>query len=110
MITPHSAGNDIAALMPKYITVKRGFFICAGMNPSLVYARQGLVADIICLFSCFIRNLPVVLALIRIRLYQLPELLPDLPERYHWNPDLRLLPLEARPFRHPYALLGTQRC
>ncbi|KAF4337595.1 uracil permease [Fusarium beomiforme] len=23
------AGNDIAALMPKYITVKRGFFICA---------------------------------------------------------------------------------
>jgi NCS1 family nucleobase:cation symporter-1 len=24
------AGNDIAALLPKYITVKRGFFICAG--------------------------------------------------------------------------------
>ncbi|CAF3543987.1 unnamed protein product [Fusarium graminearum] len=26
------AGNDIASLMPKYITVKRGFFICAVMS------------------------------------------------------------------------------
>lgn len=26
------AGNDIAALMPRYITVKRGFFICAGKD------------------------------------------------------------------------------
>ncbi|GKU06550.1 unnamed protein product [Fusarium langsethiae] len=26
------AGNDIAALMPKYITVKRGFFICAVLS------------------------------------------------------------------------------
>ncbi|KAM0420176.1 hypothetical protein ACHAPD_003745 [Fusarium lateritium] len=26
------AGNDIAALMPKYITVKRGFFICAAVS------------------------------------------------------------------------------
>lgn len=74
--------------MPKYITVKRGFFICAGMNPILLYTRQGLVADAISLFSCFIRNLPVVLALVCIRLYQLPELLPDLPQRHHWYPDL----------------------
>ena len=27
----YSAGNDIAALCPRYITVKRGFFVCAGM-------------------------------------------------------------------------------
>ncbi|CAG7986446.1 unnamed protein product [Penicillium olsonii] len=29
------AGNDIAALMPKYISIKRGFFICAGTKTSV---------------------------------------------------------------------------
>lgn len=34
-LTIASAGNDIAALMPRYITIKRGFFICAGMKEIL---------------------------------------------------------------------------
>lgn len=35
-LTALSAGNDIAALMPQYITIKRGFFICAGTSKVLL--------------------------------------------------------------------------
>jgi hypothetical protein len=58
--------------------------------------------------SSFVRNLPVVPALICSCLYQLPELVPNIPQRHFRYPDLRLLPHQAWSFRHPHALFGAQ--
>ncbi|KAI6764094.1 hypothetical protein HG530_007883 [Fusarium avenaceum] len=46
------AGNDIAALMPKYITVKRGFFICAAVFINFLSSYQIFLSAISGILIC----------------------------------------------------------
>ncbi|KAF5983413.1 uracil permease [Fusarium bulbicola] len=46
------AGNDIAALMPKYITVKRGFFICAAVFINFLSSYQIFLSAITGILIC----------------------------------------------------------
>ncbi|KAF5576618.1 uracil permease [Fusarium pseudoanthophilum] len=46
------AGNDIAALMPKYITVKRGFFICATVFINFLSSYQIFLSAITGILIC----------------------------------------------------------
>jgi hypothetical protein len=95
-LTYSSAGNDIAALLPKYITIKRGFFICAGKNTHTPPIKRNKKEPPLTKPSPLLRNLPLVPPSKRLNLHNLPIILPNLPLSNSRNPNLRLLPNPPR--------------
>jgi len=103
------AGNDIAALFPKYVTVRRGFFICAVLS-YCICPWYLLVSRALLLFKWHRnKSLTWYLYLVGFRnhLRILPLILPSLPRHHHRHPPSQLLPHWPRPNRrsgrlHPF--------
>ncbi|KAL4884893.1 permease for cytosine/purines, uracil, thiamine, allantoin-domain-containing protein [Aspergillus karnatakaensis] len=59
------AGNDIAALLPKYITVKRGFFICAvlsyAINPWYLLSSASVFINFLSSYQIFLSGITGIL-------------------------------------------------
>ncbi|KAL4799532.1 permease for cytosine/purines, uracil, thiamine, allantoin-domain-containing protein [Aspergillus venezuelensis] len=59
------AGNDIASLLPKYITVKRGFFICAvlsyAINPWYLLSSASVFIDFLSSYQIFLSGITGIL-------------------------------------------------
>ncbi|KAH6968132.1 permease for cytosine/purines, uracil, thiamine, allantoin-domain-containing protein [Fusarium avenaceum] len=76
------AGNDIAALMPKYITVKRGFFICAVLSyaicPWYLLSSAAVFINFLSSYQIFLSAISGILIcdyyLIRRGLFNIPML------------------------------------
>lgn len=103
-LTIASAGNDIAALMPRYITIKRGFFICAGMKGIFLSSRPAIEANGL---SPLIRNLSMVSPLHCCNLYYFPVVLPNLLVSHRRYSNLRLLSHSSRISQYPCTLYCT---
>lgn len=129
ILTTLSAGNDIAALLPKYISIKRGFFICAGKKGRKELEESHLPQQKTNKrTSPFLCNLSLVPPRISLNLYHISLLLPDLPISNYRNSHLRLLshppratqhsspirltpkPVSVLPWIQPARLLGLHYC
>ncbi|KAK3937829.1 NCS1 nucleoside transporter, partial [Diplogelasinospora grovesii] len=59
------AGNDIAALLPKYLTIKRGFFICAvlsvAINPWFLLGSASVFVSFLGSYQIFLSSITGVL-------------------------------------------------
>ncbi|KAL2817910.1 NCS1 nucleoside transporter [Aspergillus cavernicola] len=87
------AGNDIAALLPKYITIKRGFFICAilsyAINPWYLLSSASVFINFLSSYQIFLSAITGILicdyyALRRGRL-NIPDLYTADPKgEYHY--------------------------
>ncbi|KAK0383026.1 hypothetical protein NLU13_8942 [Sarocladium strictum] len=80
------AGNDIAALMPRYITVKRGFFICAVLSyaicPWYLLSSAAVFINFLASYQIF---LSAIAGILICDYYLLRRGLLDIPMLYSGN-------------------------
>ncbi|KAJ5257677.1 hypothetical protein N7497_000637 [Penicillium chrysogenum] len=86
------AGNDIAALLPKYISIKRGFFICAVLSyaicPWYLLASASIFITFLSSYQIFLSAITGILIcdyyLIRRGLLNIPALYVSRPSPYRY--------------------------
>ncbi|KAJ5561407.1 hypothetical protein N7535_004126 [Penicillium sp. DV-2018c] len=86
------AGNDIAALLPKYITIKRGFFICAVLSyaicPWYLLSTASIFITFLSSYQIFLSAIAGILIcdyyLIRRGLLDIPSLYISSPSPYRF--------------------------
>ncbi|KAJ5793601.1 hypothetical protein N7457_000200 [Penicillium paradoxum] len=86
------AGNDIAALLPKYITIKRGFFICAVLSyaicPWYLLSSASIFITFLSSYQIFLSAIAGILIcdyyLIRRGLLDIPALYVTSPSPYYF--------------------------
>ncbi|KGO51334.1 Permease, cytosine/purine, uracil, thiamine, allantoin [Penicillium expansum] len=86
------AGNDIAALLPKYISIKRGFFICAVLSfaicPWYLLASASIFITFLSSYQIFLSAITGILIcdyyLIRRGLLNIPALYVTSPSPYRY--------------------------
>ncbi|KAE8352408.1 permease for cytosine/purines, uracil, thiamine, allantoin-domain-containing protein [Aspergillus coremiiformis] len=82
------AGNDIAALWPRYLTVKRGFFICAVLSyaicPWYLLATASVFVNFLSSYQIF---LSAITGILLCDYYVLRRGYLDIPSLYTANPD-----------------------
>ncbi|KAL4782610.1 NCS1 nucleoside transporter [Aspergillus varians] len=94
------AGNDIAALLPRYITVKRGFFICAvlsyAINPWYLLSSASVFINFLSSYQIFLSAITGILLcdyyLLRRGNLSIPDLYtasPSSPYHYYHGFGLR---------------------
>jgi NCS1 family nucleobase:cation symporter-1 len=89
----HSAGNDIASLLPRYITIKRGFFICAILSyaicPWYLLSSASVFINFLSSYQIFLSAITGILIcdyyLLRRGALSIPDLYTAHPEgMYHY--------------------------